>query len=391
MISLSHTIKGLHWDKQPGDNDNEVAARGILYLLIFSQLGQAVRWSWGMNTLLRPMNEYTPAERGEIVRDEEEHEPYKDDDSEAESVESRPSSSQGSTSISSASSAIQAQIKTDDFGTATAGSEPPQNGGLHQRTSHLKVPGNDDRPQQRISPLVSAAQSVVEFSQHATEEANSWTAKTWTRIKTMTSHAWDSIVFTVSGVSGTIFASLPSPLQQLLRLLWRWTSFFFRFIWSCLNVPLMAIIVAVLVGSVPQLKAFFYTKGTFVNNTVTSAVNQLAGVAVPLILFVLGGNLNKSTLPGEDLDNPAYRREKKRMLFCAIACRMVFPLIIMTPLLALLAKDAPISILDDPIFLIVCFLLTGAPSALQLAQICQVNDVFVPVISDLLMYSYVVL
>lgn len=344
-----------------------------------------------MNTLLRPLSEYTPAERDEIPRDEEEHEPYRDDESETESGNSRPSSSQGSTSISSTSSATQAQIKTDDFGNATGGSETPQNGDLHQRMSHLKVPGNDSHPQQRVSPLVSAAHSVVEFSQHATEEANSWTARTWTHIKEVASHAWSTTTSTVSDVSTSLFTSLPSPIQWLLRLLWRWTAFFVSFIWSCLNVPLMAIIVAVLVGSVPQLKAFFYTRGTFVNNTVTSAVNQLAGVAVPLILFVLGGNLNKSTLPGEDLDNPAYRREKRRMLFCAIACRMVFPLIIMTPLLALLAKYAPISILDDPIFLIVCFLLTGAPSALQLAQICQVNDVFVPVISDLLMYSYVVL
>jgi hypothetical protein len=31
----------------PNDNDDEVAARGILYLLIFQQLGQLVRWSWG--------------------------------------------------------------------------------------------------------------------------------------------------------------------------------------------------------------------------------------------------------------------------------------------------------------------------------------------------------
>ena len=38
VISLSQTLKGLHWDKIPGDNDDEVAARGILYLLIFQQL-----------------------------------------------------------------------------------------------------------------------------------------------------------------------------------------------------------------------------------------------------------------------------------------------------------------------------------------------------------------
>ena len=45
VLSLAHTISGLHWSNIPGDNDQEVAARGILYLLIFQQLGQLVRWS----------------------------------------------------------------------------------------------------------------------------------------------------------------------------------------------------------------------------------------------------------------------------------------------------------------------------------------------------------
>ncbi|EFR04117.1 auxin Efflux Carrier superfamily protein [Nannizzia gypsea CBS 118893] len=64
VISLSKTLSGLHWDKIPNDNDNEVAARGILYLLIFQQLGQAVRWSWGYHVLLAPREAY--------LRDEEE-------------------------------------------------------------------------------------------------------------------------------------------------------------------------------------------------------------------------------------------------------------------------------------------------------------------------------
>src|SRR2546429_5054772 len=58
VISLSQTLKGLHWDKIPNDNDDEVAARGILYLLIFQQLGQLVRWSWGYRVLLAPRDQY---------------------------------------------------------------------------------------------------------------------------------------------------------------------------------------------------------------------------------------------------------------------------------------------------------------------------------------------
>ena len=57
-MSLSQTLNGLHWDRIPNDNDDEVAARGILYLLIFQQLGQLVRWSWGYHVLLAPRERY---------------------------------------------------------------------------------------------------------------------------------------------------------------------------------------------------------------------------------------------------------------------------------------------------------------------------------------------
>ena len=69
---------------------------------------------------------------------------------------------------------------------------------------------------------------------------------------------------------------------------------------------------------------------------------------------------------------------------------MLLPFIIMAPLLAVTAKYVPVSILDDPIFVIVCFLITGAPSALQLAQICQINNVYMGAMSRLLFQSYVV-
>ena len=69
---------------------------------------------------------------------------------------------------------------------------------------------------------------------------------------------------------------------------------------------------------------------------------------------------------------------------------MLLPTLIMAPVLALFAKYVPVSILDDPIFVIVCFLLTGAPSALQLAQICQINNVYEGVMGRILFQSYVI-
>src|SRR5947208_2827387 len=109
VISLSQTLKGLHWDKIPGDNDEEVAARGILYLLIFQQLGQLVRWSWGYHVLLAPKDKYegeaeherSTMEGGQGYRDEPILDEQDDliggmsDDEEAESSRERNSPSRG--------------------------------------------------------------------------------------------------------------------------------------------------------------------------------------------------------------------------------------------------------------------------------------------------------
>lgn len=54
VSSLATTVKDLLWDKIPDDTPDKVASRGIMYLLIFSQLGQALRWSYGYRILLSP-------------------------------------------------------------------------------------------------------------------------------------------------------------------------------------------------------------------------------------------------------------------------------------------------------------------------------------------------
>lgn len=147
---------------------------------------------------------------------------------------------------------------------------------------------------------------------------------------------------------------------------------------------------AIIVASIPDLQRFFFSDGSFVKNSVTSAIRQSGGVAVPLILVVLGANLARNTLPADSCPTEEHEKEETKLLIAALISRMLLPLIVMAPLLALTAKFIPVSILDDPIFVIVCFLITGAPSALQLAQICQINNVYMGAMSRLLFQSYVV-
>jgi predicted permease len=192
-------------------------------------------------------------------------------------------------------------------------------------------------------------------------------------------------------VGQVIFDLLPPTLQTFLK---SSSKIFYRFLvgtWEFMNPPLWAMLVAVIVASIPSLQRLFFEEGTFISNSVSRAVSQSGGVAVPLILVVLGANLARNTLPKEAQDEHSDEsRIGTKLMIASLISRMLLPTIVMAPLLALAAKYVPVSILDDPIFVIVCFLLTGAPSALQLAQICQINGVYESVMSRLLFQSYVI-
>jgi len=187
------------------------------------------------------------------------------------------------------------------------------------------------------------------------------------------------------------FHALPISLQRFLTIVYSLLTRFFAGLWEFMNPPLWAMLIAIIVASIPKLQRLFFADGSFIANSVTRAVSQSGGVAVPLILVVLGANLARNTLPKEAHDeNSEENQIGTKLLVASLISRMLLPTLIMAPLLALVAKYVPVSIVDDPIFVIVCFLLTGAPSALQLAQICQINGVYEGVMSKLLFQSYVI-
>jgi predicted permease len=186
------------------------------------------------------------------------------------------------------------------------------------------------------------------------------------------------------------FSRLPPPLQRTFRTLGLWLKRFFLGLWEFMSPPLWAMLVAIVVASVPRLQHLFFAPNTFLSNSVTRAIEQSGGVAVPLILVVLGANLERSTLPKQELHDYEDPAEERKLIIASLLARMLLPTLIMGPILAITAKFVPVSILDDPIFIVVCFLLTGAPSALQLAQICQINGVFMGAMSSVLFQSYVI-
>jgi len=391
VISLSKTLDGLHWDKIPGDNDDEVAARGILYLLIFQQLGQLVRWSWGYHVLLAPPEKYEDEDDNRVASIED---GTYDDESESpeesrlladDSLKPSPNgqSSSGARATSEYTSGTATPMNRNQY--ADSESDSRSVCSCSTDYSHGDIRHNHAVLPDSTNGNVNDGHTYANGFKKAQSEPTTWPGRLKRRLST-TSQKTSA---TLSAYYDKIYSVLPKPMQTVVSFVVKWGGKFFKGLWEFMNPPLWAMLVAIVVASVPKLQHLFFDHGTFINNSVTRAVAQSGGVAVPLILVVLGANLARNTLPREQLgtDDPILERN---LLIASIISRMLLPTIIMAPILALMAKYVPVSILDDPIFVIVCFLLTGAPSALQLAQICQINNVYMGAISRLLFQSYVI-
>ncbi|TQB77078.1 hypothetical protein MPDQ_005563 [Monascus purpureus] len=391
VMSLSQTLKGLHWDRVPNDNDDEVAARGILYLLIFQQLGQLVRWSWGYHVLLAPRHKYIEGldEVASRIEDGQAH--YRDNPEQTDPDEP-----------------LIRTRDSDEFDREPpmfrSGEETPVTDRTYPYSKLPSLQGQEDALEvDRPSPIIgnpprgpflprqSSQGQILSFPDveitAREEEAEPDAGQRW---RSSVRRSNDRISRWLDGKRAATFNRLPTGMQKGLSAGWNWAGRFVRGVWAFMNPPLWSMLVAIIVASVPSLQHLFFSEGTFVRNSVTRAIDQNGQVAVPLILVVLGANLARNTLPEEALQDMEHPKEERKLIIASLVARMLLPTIIMAPLLALLAKYVPVSILDDPIFIIVCFLLTGAPSALQLAQICQINNVYVGAMSKLLFQSYVI-
>ncbi|RHZ47184.1 hypothetical protein CDV55_101196 [Aspergillus turcosus] len=401
VMSLSQTLKGLHWSKVPNDNDDEVAARGILYLLIFQQLGQLVRWSWGYHVLLAPKERYLEDTDGEegATRIEQGQECYTDNPNQTDPDEPliRTRSSDSLTDRAASSFG-----DTEEF---RSGEQTPVTGQTYSYTklpTHGQVNGESDHPSLigpppsgPFLPRQSTGGHILLFPNvELPHEGHHHQKGPFARVREYLGQRRSRIISCFASgwekSSNAVYSRLPPSAQKPLSVCARGIKRFCHGLWDFMNPPLWAMLVSIIVASVPSLQHLFFDEDTFVNSSVTRAINQNAQVAVPLILVVLGANLARNTLSQEALEDMVHPKEEKKLIIASLVARMLLPTLIMAPLLALLAKHVPISILGDPIFIIVCFLLTGAPSALQLAQICQINNVYVSAMSKLLFQSYVV-
>ncbi|KAJ5774948.1 hypothetical protein N7457_009844 [Penicillium paradoxum] len=399
VVSLSQTLKGLHWDRIPNDNDDEVAARGILYLLIFQQLGQLVRWSWGYHVLLAPKDRYLEEgdhdENGQSIIEQGQAR-YLDNPDQIDPDEPlvRTRSSDDLHHIHHAThtehrfqSGDQTPVSTRAYSYSKLSSDHSDEDDSDDTPSLIGPP-----PAGPFLPRQSSHGDILQFPdvEITAREVQEAEKTYFQRVKASLRKSQDRLGRWSDKKTRALHARLPPHAQKGLASTTRGLRRFLHGLWDFMNPPLWAMLASIIVASVPALQHLFFNDGTFVRNSVTRAIDQNGQVAVPLILVVLGANLARNTIPAEALADMEHPRDERKLIIASLLARMFFPTLIMAPILALTAKFVPVSILDDPIFIIVCFLLTGAPSALQLAQICQINNVYVGAMSKLLFQSYVV-
>jgi len=405
--------------------------------LIFQQLGQLVRWSWGYHVLLAAPSAYTIEEGGTMEPEDGTDTPPFLDYAERYTDEPQP--------MSSATVSVDSESEWDEdieTGRRKKSTDPFKTPGFPEYEG-LKSPTGERPPLTIGRPIVGMNRRNSANIRGHPDRLNSTQSNEAEIIHTKTFPArMDSVdevydahpvygesagqsstavsgnVSDVSSPTGStseipprngklVHRNISKNLAQATKKLptapkWSKKSAgfvkrFFLGLWEFMNPPLWAMLAALLVASVPTLQELFFTPGTFVESSVTRAVKQSGNVAVPLILVVLGANLAGNTIPKSEVDpnlsaghHKATARHERNILIAALVSRMVVPTIIVAPILALAAKFLPISLLDDPIFIIVCFLLAGAPSALQLSQICQLNGVYEDVMAKILFWSYVV-
>ncbi|KAI5295917.1 hypothetical protein KEM52_006471 [Ascosphaera acerosa] len=420
VVSLSKTLSGLHWDRLPNDNDDEVAARGILYLLVFQQLGQLLRWSWGYRVLLAPKEYYDASSISKADSsgtDEPAGHVYSASLLGPPSKTSRKyvgeaASSHGSTYVADMADDEESQVGTGSSSSRGASPFPSgaQTPAVEQRASLSKYPdllgttmgsppssSPPSRPNtaNETTPLL-VAHPTAEFAAHRDSCGliERFPSVVQAPPDALPSNLCHRVGDWVRGRIAYAGTRVPSPLSTIAAQARHSVRRILLGAWEFMNPPLWSMGIAILVASVPALQDLFFTPDTFVSNSITRAIDQTGSVAVPLILVVLGANLARNTLPdeqaeGEDSDYE-HSREETNLVIASLLGRIVLPTIVTAPILALMARYLPISILDDPIFVVVCYLLAGAPPALQLAQICQINNVYLGAVSRLLFQSYVV-
>ncbi|ODV94629.1 hypothetical protein PACTADRAFT_50495 [Pachysolen tannophilus NRRL Y-2460] len=363
-LALAYTLPDLDWDDLNGeDSPDKIASRGILYLLVFQQLGQVLRWSWGYNTLLRK-------------RDPIELRAYGDDP------------------VVGSLTQNQTQNRGDIIDEAGIHGAGIHGAGIHgtgirgTRDLDHDIGHNGSPFDEEASSLLDARSlrnngvNIVPYENTSVNtNTNSDSNLNLNKMNDRTTSEMINDGFNGNDISSIDMQSREHKNYSTIEI---FSTIIFKFK-NAMNPPLYAMLFSVIVASITPLQKAFFEDNGFIQNTLSLAIQQLGSVSIPLILIVLGSNLAPAT------DIPPSSPRYKSIVFGSLVSRMILPSLFLLPLIALCVKYLPISVLDDPIFLIVAFILTISPPAIQLSQICQLNEIYQMEMAGVLFWGYVIL
>ncbi|OBZ90791.1 putative transporter C5D6.04 [Choanephora cucurbitarum] len=179
----------------------------------------------------------------------------------------------------------------------------------------------------------------------------------------------------VSDHSAKLSDASVSLKSRLLKLL--------QSIQQCMSPPLYAALLALFVGLIPSVKHVFY-KG-FLHQSFTRAIDSCGKVSVPLVLVCLGAQLKhiQETQPSQD-------KRYRKPVFLSIFVRMILVPLCVLPLVFSFHKWGGVfsKLAEDPIFIVSMVIVGCTPTAINLAQITQVNGAFEQEMLSVLFWSY---
>lgn len=388
-LALAYTLPGLEWDDIENDNADKIASRGLVYLLIFQQLGQMLRWSWGFNTLLkRQPHDVIYAENCDI-----------EDNPEPNAAFSTQSASSPETER-----LLQPNSSFDsDTEPRSSSIDSNKSNNLPQAHSYGSSNGADDEntisdPTDVDSDVgsVDSEPSVMVLSSEMLPNTRKDDGEPIRAIRTVSRNARGDLVVQIQDIESKGEQDDGEETHPCTNALEEsrngensgFEAHFKKFcqgVMNWMNPPLWSMILAIIVASIGPIRYQFYEADGFIQNTLAKAIKELGSVSIPLILVVLGANLAPSS------EIPPACKHYSRMIFGSLISRMVLPSIVLLPLIVLCVKYVNISIMDDPIFTITSFLLITSPPAIQLSQICQLNEIYQKEMAGVLFYGYVIL
>lgn len=388
-LALAYTLPGLEWDDIENDNADKIASRGLVYLLIFQQLGQMLRWSWGFNTLLkRQPHDVIYAENCDI-----------EDNPEPNAAFSTQSASSPETER-----LLQPNSSFDsDTEPQSSSIDSNKSNNLPQVHSYGSSNGADDEntisdPTDVDSDVgsVDSEPSVMVLSSEMLPNTRKDDGEPIRAIRTVSRNARGDLVVQIQDIESKGEQDDGEETHPCTNALEEsrngensgFEAHFKKFcqgVMNWMNPPLWSMILAIIVASIGPIRYQFYEADGFIQNTLAKAIKELGSVSIPLILVVLGANLAPSS------EIPPACKHYSRMIFGSLISRMVLPSIVLLPLIVLCVKYVNISIMDDPIFTITSFLLITSPPAIQLSQICQLNEIYQKEMAGVLFYGYVIL